>query len=54
MKNKQGYISIEAVISAGLLFALGSWAFSAFSDAGLNIIDGAKTSALKVLEVTVK
>lgn len=54
MKNKQGYVSIEAVISAGLLFALGAWAFSAFSDAGVLIIDGAKTSALKMLEVTIK
>ncbi len=42
LKNKAGYVSIEAIVVVVLMLGLAGYAFTAFHETGRNLIDQAE------------
>jgi len=53
LQDKSGYIGIEYIILAGLIMALGAWAWIKFYALGEELVDGAGEKTRTVLEITV-
>ncbi|WP_405157917.1 hypothetical protein [Paenibacillus sp. FSL H8-0283] len=53
MRNKKGYVSIETVIVAGLVIALGAFAMQEFYGAAQNVV-GASIDRMDVEDVILK
>lgn len=53
-QRKSGYIGLETVITAGLIFLLAAWAWTWFIDTGKNVVNHANQLTLSVLEIKVK
>jgi len=52
--KKCGYIGMETLITAGLMIALGAYAWSTFIPEGKKIVYKADNLVLKPLEITIK
>ncbi len=49
LKNKAGYVSIEAIVVVVLMLGLAVYAFSAFQETGQGLIDAADAKAAEAL-----
>ncbi len=53
LKNKAGYVSIEAIVVVVLMLGLAVYAFTVFQDTGRGLIDDADAKAAEALSTIV-